>query len=285
MQIQTQRRHETLFEQVAWYTRVLQSLNKTPALLALMVQGVSLGLIWLYANMGSGTYNPLFKLDFTFYIFTLVLLQSMVATTLATCAGMAVWWRWIHFFFPMALWIMSIVQIPSSVYLIGFVVTLALYWTTFKTRVPFYPSRPSVWHALYVLMQQHSPKKSLRMIDIGSGLGDLSMYIAQRRPNDTVEGIEIAPLPWLISKVRARMQASNAAFTIGNYEALNFADYDVVFAYLSPAAMTNLWVKANQEMRKGSLLVSLEFEIPEALPDQIIHTGTSTPKLYVWRMP
>lgn len=152
MQIQTQRRHETLFEQVAWYTRVLQSLNKAPALLALMVQGVSLGLIWLYANMGSGTDNPLFKLDFTFYIFTLVLLQSMVATTLATCAGMAVWWRWIHFFFPIALWIMSIVQIPSSVYLIGFVVTLALYWTTFKTRVPFYPSRPSVWHALYVLM-------------------------------------------------------------------------------------------------------------------------------------
>ena len=285
MQIQTQRRHETLFEQVAWYTRVLQSLNKTPALLALMVQGLSLGLIWLYANMGSATDNPLFKLDFTFYIFTLVLLQSMVATTLATCAGMAVWWRWIHFFFPIALWIMSIVQIPSSVYLIGFVVTLALYWTTFKTRVPFYPSRPSVWHALYVLMQQHSPKKSLRMIDIGSGLGDLSMYIAQRRPNDTVEGIEIAPLPWLISKVRARMQASNAAFTRGNYESLNFAEYDVVFAYLSPAAMTNLWIKANQEMRKGSLLVSLEFEIPEALPDQIIHTGTSTPKLYVWRMP
>lgn len=123
------------------------------------------------------------------------------------------------------------------------------------------------------------------MIDIGSGLGDLSMYIAQRRPNDTVEGIEIAPLPWLISKVRARMQASNAAFTRGNYESLNFAEYDVVFAYLSPAAMTNLWIKANQEMRKGSLLVSLEFEIPEALPDQIIHTGTSTPKLYVWRMP
>lgn len=284
MQIQTRHRHETLFEQVAWYTRVLQNLNKTPALLALMVQGLSLGIIWLYANMGNETSNPLFKFDLTFYIFTLVLLQSMVATTLAICAGMAVWWRWIHFFFPIALWIMSIVQIPSSVYMIGFVVTLALYWTTFKTRVPFYPSRPSVWHALYVLMQQHSPKKSLRMIDIGSGLGDLSMYIAQRRPNDTVEGIEIAPLPWLISKVRARAKASNAAFTMGNYEALNFANYDIVFAYLSPAAMTNLWKKASQEMCKGSLLVSLEFEIPDALPDQIIHTGTSTPKLYVWRM-
>ena len=284
MQIHTRQRHSTLFEPVAWYTRVLQSLNKTPALLALIVQAVSLGVIWLYANMGSGADNPLFKLDLTFYIFTLVLLQSMIATTLATCAGMAIWWRWIHFFFPIALWLMSIAQVPNSVYLVGFVLTLAVYWTTFKTRVPFYPSRPSVWHALFVLMQQHSPRKSLRMIDIGSGLGDLSMYIAQRRPNDTVEGIEIAPLPWLISKVRAGMQGSSVAFTMGNYEALNFAEYDIVFAYLSPAAMPNLWLKAKQEMGKGSLLISLEFEIPDALPNQIIHTGQSTPKLYVWRM-
>lgn len=284
MQIQTRQRHATLFEPVAWHTRVLQRLNKTPALLALIVQAVSLGVIWLYANMGSDADNPLFKLDLTFYIFTLVLLQSMVATTLATCAGMAIWWRWIHFFFPIALWLMSIAQVPNSVYLIGFVLTLAVYWTTFKTRVPFYPSRPSVWHALYVLMQQHSPKKSLRMIDIGSGLGDLSMYIAERRPNDTVEGIEIAPLPWLISKVRAVMQGSSATFTMGNYEALNFATYEIVFAYLSPAAMPNVWQKAKQEMNKGSLLISLEFEIPDALPNQIIHTGQSTPKLYVWRM-
>jgi hypothetical protein len=284
MQINTRQRHASLFEPVAWYTRVLQSLNKTPALLALMVQVLSLGLIWLYANMGSGTDNPLFKLDLTFYIFTLVLLQSMIATTLATCAGMAIWWRWIHFFFPIALWMMSIAQVPNSVYLVGFVLTLAVYWTTFKTRVPFYPSRPSVWHALFVLMQQHSPRKPLRMIDIGSGLGDLSMYIAQRRPNDTVEGIEIAPLPWLISKVRAGMQGSSAVFTMGNYEALNFAEYDIVFAYLSPAAMPNLWQKAKQDMVKGSLLVSLEFDIPDALPNQIIHTGQSTPKLYVWRM-
>jgi hypothetical protein len=285
MHIHSQRRQETLFENVAWSARVLQTLNKIPALLALLVQGLSLGLIWLYANMGGESPNSLFKLDLTFYIFSLVLLQSMIATTLATCAGMAVWWRWIHFFFPIALWLMSIVQVPSSVYLLGFIFTLALYWTTFKTRVPFYPSRPAVWHALYQYMQQHSAHQPLRMIDIGSGLGDLSMYVAQKRPNDVVEGIEIAPLPWLISKVRSRIKASNARFSIGNYEKLNFADYDIVFAYLSPAAMPNLWKKASQEMRKGSVLISLEFDIPEALPPHVIHTGKSTPKLFVWRMP
>jgi hypothetical protein len=284
MHMHTQQTQDSLFEHVAWYARVLQALNKTPALLALIVQATSLGLIWLYANMGNQIPNAMFDVDLTFYIFSLVLLQSMVATCIATCVGMAVWWRWIHFFFPIALWLMSIAEVPSSVYLIGFIVTLAIYWTTFKTRVPFYPSRPSVWHALHAFMQQRSPDKSLRVIDIGSGLGDLSMYIAQKRPIDVVEGIEIAPLPWLISKVRSHIKGSNAKFTIGNYEKLNFANYDIVFAYLSPAAMPNLWKKASQEMRKGSVLISLEFDIPEALPPQIIHTGKSTPKLFVWRM-
>ena len=284
MHMHTQQRQDVLFEHVAWYTRVLQALNKTPALLALLVQGTSLGLIWLYANMGSPTPNALFNVDLTFYIFSLVLFQSMVATCIATCVGMAVWWRWIHFFFPIALWLMSIVHVPSSVYLFGFVVTLAMYWTIFKTRVPFYPSRPAVWHALYTFIQQHSPSNPLRVIDIGSGLGDLSMYIAQKRLNDTVEGIEIAPLPWFISLVRSRVKASNATFTIGNYEALNFADYDIVFAYLSPAAMPNLWQKANDEMRQGSYLISLEFDIPDASPPQVIHTGQSSPKLFVWRI-
>jgi predicted O-methyltransferase YrrM len=48
----------------------------------------------------------------------------------------------------------------------------------------------------------------------------------------------------------------------GDYGRLDFADYDVVFAYLSPAAMPALWSKARAEMRPGTLLLSYEFPIP-----------------------
>ncbi len=284
MQLHSHHRQEVFFEHPAWYQRALQTLRKTPSLLALIVQCAALGVILLYAKMSVPTEGALQAADMTFYVFSLVLFQSMFATFIATCVGMAVWWRWIHFFFPLALWLMSILHVPSSVYLAGFVVTMALYWTTFKTQVPFYPSRPAVWQALLTLMEQHSPQRALRMIDIGSGLGDVSTFIAQQRPDDAVEGIEIAPLPWLISKVRAAMKGSRARFTLGSYQALHFADYDVVFAYLSPAAMPQLWQKASQEMRPGTLLVSLEFDIPHVMPLQIIHTGESTPDLFVWRM-
>ncbi len=101
------------------------------------------------------------------------------------------------------------------------------------------------------------------------------MYIAQRRPNDTVEGIEIAPLPWLISKVRSRMQGSRAAFSMGTLGVhLTSPNMTLCLPIGHRQPCLNLWQKASQEMRKGSLLVSLEFEIPDTLPSQIIHTGT-----------
>ena len=127
-------------------------------------------------------------------------------------------------------------------------------------------------------------EKPIRMIDIGSGLGDMSMYISMVRPNGLIEGIEIAPLPWLISVVRSKLKRSAAIFKMGDYRELDFANYDVIFAYLSPAAMPALWQKATAEMQHGSLLLSYEFEILGVLPTQVIENGSDSKKLYVWKI-
>jgi hypothetical protein len=127
--------------------------------------------------------------------------------------------------------------------------------------------------------------KSVSLIDIGSGLGDMPMYIAKIRPECRLEGIEIAPLPWLVSFIRSKIRRSTAVFKLGDYRALDFSNYDIVFAYLSPAAMLALWEKANQEMKSGSLLISLEFEIPGANPSMRIAGSEHSPMIYVWRIP
>jgi hypothetical protein len=216
----------------------------------------------------------------------LALSQAAVAASLSYIFGMAVWWRWIHLLFPLAIWSLSQWQISSDVYFYGFLVTLSLFWTTFRTQVPFYPSRAIVHEQVAELVPQN---KSIRMIDIGSGLGDLVMHVAKHRVvlNDKkseITGIEIAPLPWFLSKVRAYFKRSTAHFKLGNYESLNFADFDVIFAYLSPAAMTALWQKAHLEMRKGSMLMSYEFEIIGVKPSFQISGINGSPTLYVWKM-
>ena len=48
------------------------------------------------------------------------------------------------------------------------------------------------------------------------------------------------------------------------------AQYDVVFAYLSPAPMKRLWRKARAEMRRGTVFISSTFAVPEQSPHQTV---------------
>ena len=98
-----------------------------------------------------------------------------------------------------------------------------------------------------------------------------------------MDGIELAPLPWLVSRLRAALSGSRARFLRADYETVNFGHYDVVFAYLSPAAMAGLWRKAEKEMRPGSILLSYEFDIPGRMPDHRVVTTNSKKILFLWQ--
>jgi SAM-dependent methyltransferase len=207
------------------------------------------------------------------------LLQGVLAALLTYICGLAPWWRVIQLLFPVTLVGASALHVPPPILLSVFLFLLLLFWSTFRTQVPFYPSGRAVWAAVATLLPNDRP---VRLIDIGSGLGGLALDLAQRRPGSELSGIELAPLPWLLSVLRARLTGSTAHFVRGDYERLNFADYDVVFAYLSPAAMAALWSKAKREMRPATMLVSYEFSIPAKAPDKTVSVTPIGPPLYVW---
>lgn len=210
-----------------------------------------------------------------------VCLQGVIAAGLSWWRGLAPWWLLIQLLFLPLLLLTLTLQWSPFIFLAAFLILLFLYWSTFRTQVPFYPSRLSTWQAVAGLLP---PGQRVSFIDIGSGLGGLVLNLARQRPDGRFVGIEIAPLPWLVSTVRARLGGSAARFERGDYGRLNFADYDVVFAYLSPAAMPALWRKAKAEMRSGTLLLSYEFIIPEAAPDIVLSPDNSGTRLYGWRL-
>lgn len=252
-----------------------RSASRPPALQALIIQGVSLLAAWLilsllsrYADLHPGPVAA-------------ALLQGAVAALLSRWRGLAVWWLFIQFLFPAALVATHALHLPPGIFLAAFVVLLSLYWTTFRTQVPLYLSGPAAQDGVAGLLPQDRP---VRFIDIGSGLGGLAMGLALRRPDSIFIGIEVAPLPWLVSWLRARVARSRSRFIRGDYGRIDFACYDVVFAYLSPAAMPALWEKACAEMQSGTLLLSYEFLIPGIAPDIVRRDETGGPVLYGWRM-
>jgi hypothetical protein len=252
-----------------------------PAVRALLLQclafPLTLATVWLLARAGlSQSWIMQSWLGVT-------LVQGAWASLLSWRAGLASWWRAIQLLFPPVLLLArgaaDALALPPAAFLAVFVFLLLLYWSTFRTQVPYYPSGRRVWETVAGQLPADRP---LRVIDIGSGLGGLVLDLARRRPDCDVSGIELAPLPWLASRLRAWLARSPAYFLRGDYDSLNFGNYDVVFAYLSPAAMMALWRKAEAEMRPGSMLLSYEFTIPGREPDLRLVTTDSRKILHIW---
>lgn len=245
---------------------------RAPAVRAMLIQcgalPLTLAIVYLMAS---------FRLPADYL--TLALVQGLVAALLTWKLALAGWWRAIQLLFPLAVLTALALQLPSWLFGAGFVLLLGWYWSTFRTQVPYYPSGPAVWDAVRQLLP---PDRAARVVDIGSGLGGLTLYLARVRPDVDALGIELAPLPWLLSWLRARLGRSRARFLRGDYEHLDFSQFDLVFAYLSPAAMPGLWRKARAEMRPGSMLVSYEFVIEEMPPQSIIHATAGGIPLYIW---
>ncbi len=253
-------------------TLALRRIWQAPAVQALLLQCAAVlpTLIVIYLLVRAGV---------AVSITGAALIQGVVAATLTWWRKLAVWWLAIQGVFPLALLLAQSPAIPPWIYLLAFLLLLAVFWSTFRTQVPYYPSGRRVWDEV---ARQLPADRALRMIDIGSGLGGLVLDLARRRPESQFTGIELAPLPWLLSRLRAQLAGNRVQFIRGDYEQLDFSQFDVVFAYLSPAAMSALWRKAEREMHSGAILFSYEFLITEKTPDLILMPTGYGPALYVW---
>lgn len=214
------------------------------------------------------------------------LLCGLAAASLSRFVGLARWWLLIQLLFAPALVLMLALNIPSTVYLAAFLVMLAVYWSTFRTQVPLYLSSNKVWRALEDLLPNEKPAMSFNFIDLGSGLGGVLTHLVRARPDGHYIGVESAPLPFLWSWLRIRLGGyRQCQVQWGSLWDCDLAKYDVVFAYLSPVPMAQLWQKARTEMRPGSVFISSTFAVPDLLPHTTVqlddlHHST----LLVWRM-
>lgn len=208
--------------------------------------------------------------------------QGGLAAALSAALRQPAWWPPLHFVFLPAVALALRAGLPAWSYLAAFVLLALFFWSTFRTRVPLYLSDRKAWDALAALLPVD---RAFRFIDLGSGLGDVPLHLERRFPLGRFEGTEIAPAPWLISRLRAAARRSRVVFRRRDYAALDLGEYDVVFAFLSPAAMPALWAQVRAQMREGARFVSLSFEVADQQPDESISLADGARHtLHVWRM-
>jgi SAM-dependent methyltransferase len=148
--------------------------------------------------------------------------------------------------------------------------------------VPLYLSSGEASNALAGLLPL---KQGFRLLDLGAGFGGVLADLRVKRPDGHFVGIEIAPLPFAVGWLRGKFSGRNCHLQRGNFWFHDMAPYDVVYAYLSPVPMGDLWRKAAAEMRPGSLLVSNTFPVPGVKPDETLQLADfHRSRLYLYRM-
>jgi hypothetical protein len=206
--------------------------------------------------------------------------QGAIAMRIAVLAGAASWWLVLHFAFaPAAVWAQALALSPAW-WAAGFAVLFIVFGATFRTRVPLFLTARAVRDALGTLID---PARGERFVDLGCGLGSVLAALKRARPDCMFDGVELALLPYLVSRIRGARTGCRVERR--DLMSVDLSRYDVVYAFLSPAPMPALWAKARAEMRPGSRFVSLAFTVPGVAPDRVIAVSDRPRhKLHVWTM-
>lgn len=190
------------------------------------------------------------------------------------------WWAINAIFWPLVI-LAQRSGIPPWAWLMAFAVTYIVFGQVYRTRVPLFLSSLQSLEKLETVLPRHD---RLRFVDLGAGDGRVLAFLAPRHWQWQFVGVERAFLPWVMARFRThRMQ--NARMRRHDLWSTSLADADVVYTFLSPAPMKELWEKAQREMKPGSVLISNSFAIPDVSPDAVVEVyDWLKTRLYLYRL-
>lgn len=195
------------------------------------------------------------------------------------------WWPLLLATLPPAAWVALRLPVPPWAWALAGAALLLVYGGVYRTQVPLFLSRRSVWDAVLALLPPPVPGRRVRLVDLGSGLGGLPRFIAGRRADADCLGVELAPLPAALAALRGVLRPlPNARLARGDLWQVPLGDVDLAFAFLSPVPMPALWEHVSARLPAGATFVSCEFPVPGREADAVLPVeGSRT--LFVYRMP
>jgi SAM-dependent methyltransferase len=191
-------------------------------------------------------------------------------------------WKVMNCVLPVSIASSLAITLPDWVFLTPFLALLAIYAPALWTRVPYYPTSRAAYPLILAELPADEP---FTLIDIGCGMGDLLLFLERHRPKGHFVGIEIGIVPFLVSKTKSLLYGrGNISVKFQSVYKTPLTDFTFVYAFLSPAAMTQVWAKAYREMKPGSTFITNSFEVPEKASYQVNIKDLRKGVLFVHKM-
>lgn len=144
---------------------------------------------------------------------------------------------------------------------------------------------PSSQKALQTILANLKDENRGKVYELGCGFGTLAFPLAEKLPDHEIIGYETSTFPFLISKLRLIFsRQSNLRIIKKDFVKANLQDAHLVVCYLYPKAMQRLKIKFEQELPKGSWVISNTFAIPGRIPHKTIKINDLyNSNLYIYR--
>jgi len=211
-----------------------------------------------------------------------ILVATLVAYLAASFQALPLPWKLINVVLPVAAAINLSVEIPWWVFAAPLALLVLTYAPALWTRVPYYPT-PKAAYAL--ILAELPADKPFTFLDIGCGFGDLLTFLSQKRPLGRFIGIEVGPLPWFVANIRRLLLGRNNLLVLyRDMWRFPLREVDVVYTFLSPAAMPRMGQKVSDEMKPGSTFITLSFPVQTASDEVISVKDERASKMYIHRM-
>ncbi|AFH66318.1 class I SAM-dependent methyltransferase [Paenibacillus caseinilyticus] len=186
-----------------------------------------------------------------------------------------------------------------SVVLVGAVLLAAssIVWVSWRNGITPMPSSAVVRDA--VVREVSRYPEHLRIVEAGSGWGQLVLQLARQCPGRQLVGIENSPIPYGFSRAAAallcRLQPGvygaaggqgRIAFLRGDLYRYPYEETDLVVCYLFPGAMQRLSGIFRNRIAPGARIVSIYFALPGWQAERVVTCGDlHRTKVYVYAVP
>lgn len=162
--------------------------------------------------------------------------------------------------FPLSLALSGLAQgVAAALWLLPLALLAAAYPLRAWRDAPLFPTEADALEGLETLVPL---PPMARVLDAGCGLGHGLQALQKVWPDARLEGIEWS---WPI-RLAAGLRCPWARIRRGDMWAASWAEHDLVYLFQRPESMNRAAEKALAEMRPGSWLVSLEFDVPGMRP-------------------
>ncbi|MFH0830816.1 MAG: class I SAM-dependent methyltransferase [Parcubacteria group bacterium] len=154
-----------------------------------------------------------------------------------------------------------------------------------RTGVPTVKSARAAQDLAASLLKKQGAR---RIYELGSGKGDFVLRLARLLPEAHIIGFEISLLPYLYAQIWRLVHPARkrVRFRLADFRCVPLGDADAVVCYLMPRINDKLAAKLANDLKPGTLVLSVSFSFSAWRPVQVLKANNwAKTRLYVYRMP